>query len=121
MQKILKLSNPIKINGEEVAELTYDVDEITCEAFIEAEARKFNAVRKQGFNAPTIEFDYSMQLELGYAAILAVNPKIDYNDLTRIKGRDIIAISKIGRNFTMLSAAEEEPAVSSTLSSSESE
>ena len=104
---ILKLKNPIKINGGEVAELKYDENEITAEAFIDAECRKFAEGRKKGgLTAAAIELDYSMQLQLGFAAILAVNPEIDYNDLLRIKGADLITVSRIGRNFTMPSASE---------------
>lgn len=118
----LKLKNPIKINGKEVKELTYDVNEITAEAFVEAETRKFNASSKKGLNASAIEMDYSMHLELGFAAIVAVNPEIDYNDLNRLKGPDLIAVARVGRNFIMPSAAEEdeEPVENSTGSKSES-
>lgn len=103
----LKLKNPVKINGKEFCELTYDANEITAEAFIDAEYRKFAAAAKKGVNAATIEMDYSMHLQLGFAAIIAVNPDIDYNDLTRLKGFDLISVSRIGRNFIMPSAAEE--------------
>lgn len=102
----LKLKKPIKIDGKEVAELTYDADEITAEAFITAESRKFAASSKKGGTGAVLEFDYSMHLELGFAAIIAVNPQIDYSDLKRIKGADLVAVAKIGRNFTLLSAAE---------------
>lgn len=106
----LKLKNPIKINGKEVKELTYDVNEITVEAFIEAEMRKFNAGTKKGVNAAAIEMDYSMHLQLGLAAIVAVNADIDYNDLNRLKGFDLIAVSRIGRSFTTPSAGQESTA-----------
>ena len=46
-----------------------------------------------------------MQLELGFAAILAVNPDYDYNDLLRIKGSDLVQVVRIGRGFTMPSEA----------------
>ena len=115
----LKLKNPIKINGKEVRELTYDVNEITADAFVEAEMRKFNAVSKKGVNAPAMEMDYSMHLELGFAAIVAVNPNIDYNDLGRLKGPDLIAVARVGRNFIMPSV-EEEPMGNSTENKSES-
>lgn len=118
--KTLKLKTPIKINGEEVSELTYDTNEITAEAFIEAEARKFKTVGKQGITAGALELDYSMHLQLGFAAIVAVNPKIDYNDLSRLKGADVAAVVRIGRNFIMPSAAEE-PTDGSPESESESE
>lgn len=116
----LKLRTPIKVNGEEVKELTYDASEITAEAFIAAEARKFKAAGRQGVTAGALEMDYSMHLQLGFAAIVAVNPKIDYNDLSRLKGADVAAVVRIGRNFIMPSAAEE-PTDDSQENTSESE
>lgn len=103
----LKLLHLIKINGKEVKELTYDANEITSEAFIAAEARKFRAAGRQGVTAGALEMDYSMHLQLGFAAIVAVNPEIDYNDLSRLKGADVAAVVRIGRNFIMPSAVEE--------------
>jgi hypothetical protein len=38
---------------------------------------------------------------LGYAAIIAVNPKYDFSDLERIKGKEVMEVMKIGRNFIM--------------------
>lgn len=113
----LKLNNPIKINGKEVSELTYDVNEITCEAFIDAEYRKFGSASKKGVNAAALEMDYSMQLQLGFAAILAVNRDIDYTDLERLKGTDLMQVMRIGRNFTVASA--EQKATDSESSSDE--
>lgn len=106
----LKLRNPIKINGKEVKKLTYDVNEITVEAFIEAELRKFNAGSKKGVNAAAMEMDYSMHLQLGFAAIVAVNADIDYSDLNRLKGYDLISVARIGRSFTTPSAEQESTA-----------
>lgn len=103
---VLKLRNAIKVNGKDVSEIKYDENEITAEAFIEAETRKFAAAVKKGAStAATLELDYSMQLELGFAAILAVNPDYDYNDLLRIKGSDLVQVVRIGRGFTMPSEA----------------
>ncbi len=102
----LKLLNAIKINGKDIKELNYDVNEITSEAFIAAEARKFKATGRQGVTAGALEMDYSMHLQLGFAAIVAVNPEIDYNDLFRLKGADVAAVVRIGRNFIMPSAVE---------------
>ena len=107
IMETLKLLHPIKINGKEVTELTYDANEITSEAFIAAEARKFRAAGRQGVTAGALEMDYSMHLQLGFAAIVAVNPEIDYNDLSRLKGADVAAVVRIGRNFIMPSAVEE--------------
>ena len=51
-----------------------------------------------------------MQLYLGFAAIIAVNPKYDYNDLQRISGPDVMSVMKIGRNFILASAEGESEA-----------
>ena len=100
MKKTLTLMNPILINNEKVSEVTYDANEITGALFVEAEATRKAAagIRNVGIT-PTAEFDFGLHLYLGFAAILAVNPNYDFNDLGRIKGGDIAGIMEIGRNF----------------------
>lgn len=106
MKNTLILANPILINGEKVRELTYDIDEITGSLFAEADAKKMSASGSRGGNlAGAPEIDYSMHLYLGYAAIIAVNPSYDWEDLKRIKGHDNMAILRIGRSFITGSAA----------------
>lgn len=101
----IKLKNPIKINGNEVSELTYDVNEITPAGFAEAEYRKTRANGSKGApSSAAVELDYSLHLYLGFAAILAVNPEYDFNDLERIKGTDVMEVMKAGRNFIIASA-----------------
>jgi len=103
----IKLKNPIKINGKEVAELTYDVNEITPSGFAEAEYRKTRANGSKGApSSAAVELDYSLHLYLGFAAILAVNPEYDFNDLERIKGADVMEVMKAGRNFIIASAGK---------------
>lgn len=103
----LKLKKPLLVNGKKVEELTYDINEITSAGFAEAEFRKSQASGSKGApNAAAVELDYSMQLYLGFAAIIAVNPQYDYNDLQRISGPDVMGVMKIGRNFILASAAE---------------
>lgn len=94
----LKLQNPILINGKEYKSLNYDFDEITIELFGEAETRKFK-LGEAGIKGATLELDYSMQSYLGMAAIIAVNPTFDFNDLERIKGKDLMGLYRVGRNF----------------------
>lgn len=104
MEKIT-LKNPIQINGKEVKELTYDVNEITPAGFAEAEYRKTRANGSKGApSSAAAELDYSLHLYLGFAAILAVNPEYDFNDLERIKGPDVMEVMKAGRNFIIASA-----------------
>lgn len=98
----LKLTNPIKINGEMVDEVTYDANEIDGILFATAEAtRKVAAGMKNTAITPAVEFDFGLHLYLGFAAIIAVNPKYDFSDMERIKGRDVVEVMAIGRNFIM--------------------
>ena len=96
----IKLRNPILINGKTVSELTHDANEITPSGFAEAEYRKTRANGSKGApSSAAVELDYSLHLYLGFAAILAVNPEYDFNDLERIKGADVMEVMKVGRNF----------------------
>lgn len=101
----IKLRNPIKINGKDIAVLTYDANEITPAGFAEAEYRKTRANGSKGApSSAAVELDYSLHLYLGFAAIIAVNPEYDFNDLERIKGTDVMEVMKVGRNFIIASA-----------------
>lgn len=103
----IKLKNPININGKQIEELTYDANEITPAGFAEAEYRKTRANGSKGApSSAAVELDYSLHLYLGFAAILAVNPQYDFNDLERIKGTDVMEVMKAGRNFIIASAAD---------------
>ena len=103
------LRNPITINGKTVKELTYDANEITSAMFAEADARKILASgAKSGNLSGAVELDYGLHLYLGFAAIIAVNPEIDFTDLERIKGPDVMQVMKVGRNFIISSVASEE-------------
>jgi hypothetical protein len=103
MKGKITLDNPIKIDGKKIETLTYDTNEITSELFAEAEAKKQAAGRANGNRSGAMELDYPLHLYLGIAAVLAVNTDYTFEDIARVKGGDIIEISKIGRNFTMRS------------------
>ena len=45
MVEVLKLSNPIMIDGKKIKELTYDFDCITPAHYVAAEVGKFNALK----------------------------------------------------------------------------
>ena len=105
MKETLILNNPIEVNGKTVNELTYDIDEITGDLFAEADTQKMSAAKsKRGNQAGAPELDYSLQLYVGYAAIIAVNHEIDWSDIKRIKGSDIMKVFNIGRSFVLGSA-----------------
>lgn len=101
---ILTLQNPILINGQTVAEMKYDINEIDGILFATAEAKKKAAAGMKNMSiSAAAEFDFGLHLYLGYAAIIAVNPSYDFSDLERIKGHDVVEVMQIGRNFMLAS------------------
>ena len=76
MKNTIKLDNPVQINGKSYDELTYDISEITAQAFAEADARKLSASgSKNGNAAGAAELDYGLHLYLGFAAIIAIKDR----------------------------------------------
>ena len=109
MTNILKLKNPILIDGKTVSEVSYDTNEIDGILFATAESkRKAAAGMRNATITPAAEFDFGLHLYLGYAAIIAVNQAYTFEDVERIKGRDLVEVMAIGRNF-MLRSEEEQP------------
>lgn len=105
----LKLKNPIMIDGEQITEVTYDSNEIDGVLFATAESkRKAAAGMKNTTITPAAEFDFGLHLYLGFAAIVAVNPSYDFSDVERIKGRDVVEVMSIGRNFMLASDQEQQ-------------
>lgn len=108
MKGTIKLGNPIMINNKMVDELPYDTDEITGLHFAEADAKRRMAAGSKNVSiAPAAEFDYSMHLYLGFAAVVAANPAYDFADLERVHGRDVVEIMQVGRNFILKSDKSE--------------
>lgn len=98
MENKIELRKPILINNEQISELTYDHDEITGDLYLEACMRASRTGSTT--NSSTLkEIDNALHLCLGKAAIIAVNAKITWEDLDRIKGRDLLTIAAIGRFF----------------------
>jgi hypothetical protein len=105
----IKLSQPIEINGVARKELSYDIEKITGDQFVEADTRARSKASQLGTVSINVaETDNSLQMYLGFMAVIAVNPDIDITDLERICGRDIMKFYRIGRNFTKGSAGVEE-------------
>lgn len=102
--KELKLKNPIKINGEMVEKVTYDANEIDGILFALAESKRKEVTGVKRSNISyAAEFDFGLHLYMGFAAIVAVNPQYAFEDVERIKGRDVMEVMAIGRNFIMKS------------------
>lgn len=100
----LLLKNPIFINGVEVNELDYDTNKITPTLFAQAEAAKKQAAgMKNVAIVPAVEFDFALHTYLGFAAIIAEMPHVDFLDLERLHGADVVDVMRIGRNFILKS------------------
>lgn len=109
MADTIFLSKPLKINGINVTDLTYDTNEITVEQFNQADIMSHEKATKTGkVSSLVAETDVTFALYLGFFAIIAVNPDIDIMDLERITGKDLWKIAQIGRLFFSTSAEEEE-------------
>ena len=106
MKGTIKLKTPITVNGQKVAELAYDTEEITADLFSAADAHRRIAAGKRNVTiVPTAELDFALHPYLGYAAVIAVNPQYDFSDLERVKGSDMLTVMEIGRNFILRSDA----------------
>ena len=97
----IKLKKPILIEGKEISELTYDVEEIDFELQAKAEAQAKAQMQKssKGISFSLVENDYTYHYFLGLAAIIGVNPFYEWEELKRIKGSDMRKISAVGRQF----------------------
>ena len=104
MKGIIKLANPITVNGKELAELQYNTEEITGVLFCEADTkRRIAAGTKNVSIVPAAEFDYGLHLYLGFAACIAADSSLDFSDLERIHGTDVVVVMAVGRNFILKS------------------
>lgn len=104
MEKLV-LKNPIKINDDEVKEITYNFEELTPADMAEAEKRM---IEKQKIAAQMEEFNYTWHSYLFAAAAVKANPKNDLSDYMRLKGSDALKARKLGRNFILAATDGEE-------------
>lgn len=98
MKKTIKLRYPLLVDGVNLKELSYDAEEITNDLFLTACAK--SSISGNDINASaTKELNTALHLQLGKAAVIAVNPNIDWGDMDRVKSFDLIALCDIGRSF----------------------
>lgn len=103
--KTIELRKPIHVNNQAVKILSYDPDAITNDLYLAACAK--SSISGNAMNASVmLETDKALHLKLGMAAILAANPHMDWNDVERICGPDLLTVSNIGR-FFILGKSEE--------------
>ena len=101
MKKTLTLKRPIIINGTERTELSYDVEAITTDQYLKACSKAAESDRGMMSKLKQKENDYALHMYLGYEAIIACNPEIDYEDLKRASGFDVLSFTDIGWLFIM--------------------
>lgn len=101
----LPLRNPIKINGEEVKEVSYDFESLTPDDMGAAEKRM---LQKQQISVQMEEFNYTWHSYLFAAAAVKANPQNDISDYIRLTGTDAMKARKLGRNFILAAEDGEE-------------
>lgn len=97
-KNIIKLDTPIKINGVECSELTFNYFEITNDLYLEASMRS-SRVGNTMNTAAVRELNEALAFCLGKAAIIAANPKISWEDLDQLKGFALLDVANVGRFF----------------------
>lgn len=118
MKGTIELKKPILFNGKSVKSLAYDTDEISVALWQRADTRRVTANPGQITSVDPM-LDYTFQLNIGLAAIIAVNPDYDFDDFDELKGPDIMAVQRVGVNFTR-GTSEDVPGESDSGASSES-
>lgn len=103
MKKIIKLRNPIQINGNAVSEITVDPNKVTTELSVIADYQKRCTLGKTNVDLVPFEFDFGLYQFIGYAAAIAENPEYSFEDMKRVQGTDIVDFAEVGRNFLLKS------------------
>jgi hypothetical protein len=117
MKGEIVLDNPVLIDGKPVNSFAYDANEITADLFMDAEALLLKRRTRAGAAAVEAKLDYGFQLCLGFAAIVAVNSGVAFEDLMRLKGNDVSLVRDVGRDFILGQSADGSGATSSESSS----
>ncbi len=107
-KNIIKLDNPIMVNGNQLSELTYDYFEITNDLYLEA-AMRSSRIGNTMNTATVRELNEALTFCFGKAAIIAVNPSISWEDLNQLKGLDLLRVANVGRFFITGKQENSEP------------
>lgn len=109
----ITLRKPLLVNGVDRKELTYDIEELTAHNIARAEAMTAKEGGKDMIGTIKIaQTDYSLHINIGKQAVMAVNPEISEEDLARVKGHDLTKLANIGQRF-FIEPEEQEQATSS--------
>jgi len=99
LNKTLKLSTPIDINGKKVCEVPYDIEGMTVKDKLNAgKAMKVAGIPMSGME----EMDPDYHIYLFAAAISKADPSIDITDVLRLNAKDAQKGCSEVRNFFYL-------------------
>ena len=104
MQKIT-LKNPIKVDGKEVKELSFDTDLFSIED-LERANKKLAKLNKNAMFVQETDPDYHFILACVIAEKTSAN--ISAEDLRRLKGSDLIQLQRLGRDFLLESVTQQQ-------------
>ncbi len=103
MKATIKIKNPIKVDGKTVKELPFDTETFSLEEL----ERANKLLAKMGKGMSVMETDYDYHLIIARIIVeKSSGGKIAYEDLSRIKGSDLFALQRAGRDFLLESVAE---------------
>lgn len=100
--EVLKLSKPIKVNGEEVKELPYDFENMTAKDKIEAGKE----MKAAGIPMTVAEIDSDYHFYLFAKAVNKANSAITTEDVMRMSAKDADRAAALARNFFYLGLAD---------------
>lgn len=98
-KETLKLTSPIKVNGETLKELQYDVQKLTVSDILTAGRNKSKALGNMDVSQKVAELDTELHFFVGMQAIIKANPSIDVTDLNNLSGSDAYKLMQVGRSF----------------------
>lgn len=111
-KEVLKLSSPIKVNGNLINELTYDLNALGPGDILMADRNKTKFLGGADTNQKVVEFDTSMHICVGMQAIIKLNPSVDVSDLNNLSGFDTVQLMQIGRRYFTKGFSVEKSAIS---------
>ncbi len=107
-KEVLKLSSPIKVNGETIKKFEYDVQRLTVNDILTANKNKLRALGNVDTSQKVAELDADLHFYVGMQAIIKLNPSVDVSDLNNLSGCDAYKLMQIGRSFFRADSLEEE-------------
>ena len=106
-KEVLKLSSPIKVNGETIKQFEYDVQRLTVNDILTANKNKLRALGNVDTSQKVAELDADLHFYVGMQAIIKLNPSVDVSDLNNLSGCDAYKLMQIGRSFFRADSLEE--------------